>query len=148
MLGFKISQSVIIPCDGCVGCKADRGCHIDDDLREVFRELKTADVWVWASPVYWWNVSGLLKVFIDRFEQYWGDAEFKELCAKKKAVIITCGGQSMEKNTEAEEYLVRFFTKMHLTVAGIARESADEANTVSKAKLTECFELGKKIGKA
>ncbi|MDO8625617.1 MAG: flavodoxin family protein [Candidatus Diapherotrites archaeon] len=141
----KLRELKIIPCDGCEGCEAERGCHIDDDLRPVFAKLKTADVWVFASPVYWWNISGLLKIFIDRFEQYWGDAQFKELCKKKSAVILTCGGQSMEKNTEAEDYLEKFFTKMHLIVIGKVRAQADEKETVSKKVLDECFELGKKI---
>ncbi len=133
-------------CDGCDGCNAEHKCHIDDEMQAIYSLLEKADVWVFASPVYWWNISGLLKNFIDRFEIYWADEPFKALCAKKRAVILTCGGQPEAKNKEAEEYLELFFQKLHLKVIGKIRASAEEKGSISKQKLNECFALGKKLG--
>ncbi len=143
---IKLSEIDLKPCDGCDGCNTTRTCHIKDDLQGIYPLLEKAQVWVFASPVYWWNISGLLKNFIDRFEVYWGNEEFKRLCMDKKAVILTCGGQPETKNREAEQYLELFCTKLHVTVIGKIRASADSKNAISAQKLESCFELGKKIG--
>jgi len=143
---IKLREVIFSGCDGCEGCNETHKCHLNDDMQGIYSLLEKADVWVFASPVYWWNISGLLKNFIDRFEVYWGDEEFKRLCFEKKAVILTCGGQTENKNREAEQYLELFFSKMHLTVIGKIRASADEKTTISEGKLLSCFELGKKIG--
>lgn len=143
----KLSELDLSGCDGCEGCNERHQCHIHDDMQKMFPLLEQSDVWAFASPVYWWNISGLLKNFIDRFEVYWGDEKFKELCARKKAVILTCGGQPLEKNSEAEEYLEKLFTKLHLRIAGKIRASADAKKSVSSLVLGECFDLGKQTGK-
>jgi FMN-dependent NADH-azoreductase len=55
-------------CRGCHSCWFDTPgrCAIEDDMAGVLHELAGADVIVLASPVYFNNVSGTLKVFMDR----------------------------------------------------------------------------------
>ncbi|EHI99175.1 NAD(P)H dehydrogenase (quinone), putative [Clostridium sp. DL-VIII] len=38
----------------------------DDQIKDVFISIKTADTLVIGSPVYWYSVGGLLKTFFDR----------------------------------------------------------------------------------
>ncbi len=61
--GLKIS-----PCQSCYAChKPDSaGCAVDDDMQPLYEKLKAADAWVWASPVYWFNVSAQTKLVMDR----------------------------------------------------------------------------------
>lgn len=58
-------------CQGCMLCKAkaDR-CVLEDDLTEVLDAIRDTDVLVLSSPVYFWDVSGQLKTFMDRTFSY------------------------------------------------------------------------------
>jgi multimeric flavodoxin WrbA len=58
-------------CQGCMACKTklDR-CILEDDLTEVLNAVRETDVLVLASPVYYWDVSGQLKCFLDRTFSY------------------------------------------------------------------------------
>ncbi len=58
-------------CQACYVCKTqlDR-CVLKDDLTEVLEETAKADVLVMASPIYFGQVSGQLKSFIDRTFSY------------------------------------------------------------------------------
>ena len=53
-------------CRGCMTCNHTLKCVIDDDMKAVLETMRTADVIVFATPVYYYSVSGRLKVFFDR----------------------------------------------------------------------------------
>ena len=54
------------PCNGCNGCFSTGECIIDDDMHKVYRGIREADGVIWASPVYFWSMSGLTKMAMDR----------------------------------------------------------------------------------
>ncbi len=59
----------IKPCLGCVSddvklCKWP--CVIEDDMRILYEYVRESDVLIISSPIYWYNVPGVLKNFIDR----------------------------------------------------------------------------------
>ncbi len=58
----------IKPCTGCFGCwRNGRGaCVIDDDMAGLLALLTATDVAVFATPLYADNVSGIMKLFMDR----------------------------------------------------------------------------------
>jgi multimeric flavodoxin WrbA len=58
-------------CQGCMACKTklDR-CVLEDNSTEVLEAIRETDVLVLASPVYYWDVSGQLKCFLDRTFSY------------------------------------------------------------------------------
>ncbi|MDR2946266.1 MAG: flavodoxin family protein [Candidatus Adiutrix sp.] len=57
----------IKPCRACEGCQRNLGlCIQPDDMEAVYPKVRAADVLVLSSPVYWFNMSGLLKTFLDR----------------------------------------------------------------------------------
>ena len=58
-------------CQGCAGCKSNaEHCVVDDDLTEVLQEIEQAELVVIASPVYFSEISGQTKSFIDRTFSY------------------------------------------------------------------------------
>lgn len=62
------SKLNINPCLGDFNCwlKTPGKCHQQDDMQMIHPKLREADVWVFASPVYVWGVSGPLKNLMDR----------------------------------------------------------------------------------
>jgi multimeric flavodoxin WrbA len=53
-------------CIGCWACEKNGQCVLKDDFGTLFEKVKAADALVLASPVYWSNVPGIMKTFIDR----------------------------------------------------------------------------------
>lgn len=53
-------------CKGCLGCQRTKRCVINDDAIEIAEKIIDADVVVWATPVYYYEMSGQMKTLIDR----------------------------------------------------------------------------------
>jgi multimeric flavodoxin WrbA len=56
----------IKPCLGCEHCLIHGGCVINDDAKLLMDTLKSCDGIILSTPVYLNNLSGTLKVFVDR----------------------------------------------------------------------------------
>ena len=53
-------------CKGCLACQKLGKCVINDDANEITLKMKEADVIVWATPVYYYEMPGQMKTLIDR----------------------------------------------------------------------------------
>ena len=53
-------------CRGCFACQETQRCVIRDDADAICREALTADVLVFATPIYYYEMSGQLKTMLDR----------------------------------------------------------------------------------
>lgn len=54
-------------CIGCNACRYGKSCVQKDDFNSLVPKIKTADLIVFASPLYFWTVSSKIKAFIERF---------------------------------------------------------------------------------
>lgn len=69
----------------------------DDFLPLIQRLITDYDVWVFATPVYWYSMSGLMKVFFDRIsdlltiEKDWG----RKIRGKYLAVLSCSAGENL-----------------------------------------------------
>jgi multimeric flavodoxin WrbA len=62
-----LKDKTIGHCLGCFACRAgDGGCVQNDDMGEVYEGMKAADVIVYASPVYFYTWTSLMKTVVDR----------------------------------------------------------------------------------
>lgn len=63
-----LAEKKISPCKGCFACwiKTPGKCAIDDDMAELLPKLTSADIIIYATPLYIYTVSGILKNFMDR----------------------------------------------------------------------------------
>ncbi len=67
-------------CRGCMACFKLGHCVIKDDAVEIATKMYDADVLVFASPVYYYSVSGQLKTMFDRANPLYGtDYAFKDV---------------------------------------------------------------------
>ncbi len=62
-------------CIGCEKCAGDRRCPVNDDMQKVYPVLEKADVLIFASPVYNYNITSWMKAFIDRLYCYYDWSE-------------------------------------------------------------------------
>jgi len=77
-------------CRGCYTCfaRGEEYCPIKDDASNLEQKMLDADGVIFATPVYGLQVSGLMKVFIDRHSYLFHRPRF----FRQKALILTTAG--------------------------------------------------------
>ena len=88
---FSVAGKRIPPCDGCWSCGKQGTCHIKDDMQELYEKLKTADGMIFATPVYFFDVTAQAKAIIDRTCAL---QPFGEPLRNKVAGIMVCAGST------------------------------------------------------
>ncbi len=65
---IKLSKMNIKDCSGCYTCwtKTPGECIYKDDMTELRKKYREADLVVFSSPLYIFNVTGTMKTFMDR----------------------------------------------------------------------------------
>jgi len=53
-------------CRGCWRCSESGACVQEDDFAQIYSRVREANVVILGSPVYWGNVTAMMKVFFDR----------------------------------------------------------------------------------
>ena len=83
---FDLSRMKMSHCLGCCSCYKTGHCCIQDDAEMLSDLIREADGIVIGSPTYASNVSGLMKVLIDR-----GHFVIEQLLLDKKCVTVATG---------------------------------------------------------
>lgn len=67
-------------CTGCLACQKKGKCVIKDDANAITEKMKNADVIAFATPIYYYEMSGQLKTMLDRANSlYASDYKFREI---------------------------------------------------------------------
>ncbi|QJA06610.1 flavodoxin family protein [Thermosulfurimonas marina] len=89
----------IEPCAGCVQdeeptCRYP--CIFEDEGRKILEQLREAEVYIFATPVYWYAPSGPLKILIDRMTALENMVAFGEpsYVEGKSVGVITVGADA------------------------------------------------------
>jgi multimeric flavodoxin WrbA len=95
---FRVADMNIGGCLGCGHCFEEKGvCIQKDDMPLVLDTLRKADVLVLASPIYYWSVTGQLKLAIDRMYPLIS----VKAQIQRAAMLLTCGNKSEDVNEGA-----------------------------------------------
>jgi len=71
--------------------------EINDGYNSIIDRIRDAEVLIFATPIYWYSMSGTMKLFIDRWSQTLRDSEypdFKDTMSSKEAYVIAVGGDN------------------------------------------------------
>ena len=67
-------------CKGCLACQKLGCCVISDDVNDIMAKVLEADVVCWATPIYYYEMSGQMKTLIDRMNaMYPKDYRFRDV---------------------------------------------------------------------
>ncbi|WP_419778977.1 flavodoxin family protein [Maridesulfovibrio sp.] len=167
----KIHELPGMKYSGCIGCMSCKGkaerCVIMDDLTPVYEEIHESDVVVLSSPVYFGDVNGQVKLFIDRlyhlftpdfheaFDHDEAEGENKRYSRLKEGVklvfVISQGAVQEDMYADiAQRYSTFFkflgFSEVH-SIRGLGDPVAfPEANRMEEA-LQQARELGGMLSK-
>lgn len=131
-------------CRGCFACAKLGRCIIDDDVNGIMEKVMKADVIVWATPIYYYEMSGQMKTLIDRMNaMYDRDYRFREVY-----LLTTAAEDDDSVPQRAEAGLTGWidcYPKARLA-GTLFCGGVNEPNEIQgNAKLEEAFELGKSV---
>ncbi len=100
-----LTDKKINHCIGCLSCwlKTPGICVHQDDMPELLEKIRKANLVIYATPLYVYTVSGLMKDFMDRIlpiikphiikrgNQYIHPTRYEEEWPKKMVLISSCG---------------------------------------------------------
>ncbi len=67
-------------CKGCLACLKSHRCVIHDDADVIAQKMRQADVLVFATPIYYYEMCGQMKTMLDRANPlYDSDYRFREV---------------------------------------------------------------------
>ena len=67
-------------CIGCLACQKTQQCVLKDDAKEIAEKVKNADTLVFATPIYYYEMSGQMKTLLDRLNPlYPSDYRFRNV---------------------------------------------------------------------
>jgi len=138
-------------CIGCYQCLKEATCSIQDDMTEIRDSIQEAQLLIFASPLYWCGVTGMMKTFIDRLFFYY-HPQTKNKISGKGAIIITPMNQ--QNVVYESETLVQFYKRL-LNCLGINfvdmfffGDIMKKSDLAHKPQfLEEAFNIGKNLGK-
>ena len=129
-------------CIGCLVCQSGKPCVLQDDVAEIMEKVKNAETVVFATPIYYYEMSGQLKTLLDRLNPlYPTEYAFRDIYMI--ATAAEAEESVFEKACNGLQGWVDCFARAELkgivTGGGIsdANDAANHADAMKKA-----YELG------
>jgi len=146
-------------CIGCEGCTKTGKCVVKDDMQTIYEKINSSDALIIGSPTYFYNVSGLMKCFLDRLYSYeFFDEEdrsvwlsYNEVFGLKYAVTVAvCEQIALTDMGVTSDMLSQTLTAVGWrSVANIKALHAFKQGDVNNHTqlLKECHDAGVKLAK-
>ena len=132
-------------CIGCLSCQKTNKWVLDDDVADIMAKVKEAEVIVYATPIYYYEMSGQMKTLLDRLNPlYTSDYKFRDIY-----MIATAADDSdttFDKAYSGLQGWVDCFEKATLKGKLVAG-GVDEAGSVNDFVdiKNKAYELGKNL---
>jgi FMN-dependent NADH-azoreductase len=129
-VNILLAEKKLNYCRACKACwfNTPGKCALKDDMTEILTLLAGAEVRVLATPLYFDNISGMLKVFMDRLmvtaSPYWGRDENGECqhltttVSPKLMLLANCGYPERTQFQVISHWIRRVARNAHTEVIG------------------------------
>jgi len=124
---ISLRDKTIAPCDGCMGCTQTGTCLINDDMQDIYSAMLESEGIIWATPVYFYSMSGQTKTVMDR--TYALTFPKLQLASKVGGLIVVAGGKGC-MNTANVFHM--YFSSNHMFFAEFASGYAGERGEIKK----------------
>jgi multimeric flavodoxin WrbA len=132
-------------CVGCLACQKTQRCVLKDDAVWIAEKVKNADTLVFATPIYYYEMSGQMKTLLDRMNPlYPSDYRFR------KVYMLTTAAEDEdhvpEKAVSGLQGWVDCFGKAELAGTLFCGGISDPGEASGKKnELDEAYEFGKTL---
>ena len=131
-------------CVGCLSCQQTGACVFKDDVPAIMESVLNADVVCWATPIYYYEMSGQMKTLIDRMNaMYPKDYRFRDIYLLATATEDEehVPGRAIEGLTGWIDCYPKSRLAASLFCGGVPMPHSIDGNS----KLQESYELGKRV---
>lgn len=148
---FCLGDMDINYCKGCKHCYETGECLISDDMDIIMKELAEADLLVLATPSFWGNVTGQMKVFFDRSTPYCDTNPRLRFMSKMKSgigIAVRTGESEVETNMILD-MIEHYFGHMGIKPEGRLSFTGIDSPADLDLKLDylkKAFDMGRMIG--
>lgn len=131
-------------CKGCLACQKTGHCVIKDDAAEIAQKMLTADVIAFATPIYYYEMSGQMKTMLDRANPLFpSDYAFRDI------YLLTTAADSdedaMEGARKGLEGWIACFEKAKLAGAVFAGGVDAPGEVKEHPALEKAYQMGQNI---
>lgn len=131
-------------CIGCLACQKTGHCVIKDDVADIMNSVLEADVVVWATPVYYYEMSGQKKTLIDRLNpMYSKDYKFRDIYLL--ATAAEEGDEVFEKVITGLNGWIDCFKKASIQGTVLCGGVSDGGAISDNSKLKEAYNMGSHV---
>lgn len=144
---FNLNDDGIKGCQGCFYCRKNEGCATKDSLQPMYEDIKNADGIIFGSPIYFHQVTGQAKIWLDRMYPMI-DGQFKPRFPGKKVVTVYAQGNPDKAFFEpAIKATNHFFTMFgwQLINSLLCYGTGNPTYTLSDSLLNEAFKAGEDL---
>ena len=131
-------------CIGCLACLKTGKCVQKDDAPEIMEKLRRADVLVFATPIYYYEMCGQMKTMLDRANAlYDSDYHFRDIY-----MFTAAAEDEPDVPNRAIEGLggwIACFPKARLAGQVFAGGVNDMGDIEGHHALAEAYEMGKAV---
>ncbi len=129
-------------CRGCFACQKTQRCVIRDDADAIEQKMEHADVLVFATPIYYYEMSGQMKTMLDR-----GNPLFTTGYAFRDVYLLSTAAENGEE-TDARaksglEGWIKCFPKARLAGSVFGGGVTDVGDIEGHAALQAAYDMGK-----
>lgn len=130
-------------CRGCLACQTTGKCILHDDAEKIVAQMKAADVLVFATPIYFYEMSGQMKTLLDRTNPLFpAEYEFRDIYLLSASADEE--ESAMDGAVKGLEGWIGCFEKSRLAgvVRGTGADKKGQIENCTKA-LSAAYEMGK-----
>lgn len=132
-------------CTGCLTCQKTQQCIIHDDADAITQTMLTADVIAFATPIYFYEMSGQMKTMLDRTNPlYPSEYAFRDIYLL--ATAADDQENAIDGAIQGLEGWIRCFekTKLKGVLRGLGIDSLGSAKEAHKL-LEAAYVMGKNV---
>lgn len=131
-------------CIGCLSCVKTGKCVIADDAPEITAKIHDADVVVFATPIYYYEMSGQMKTLLDRANPLYGrDYRFTDV------YLLTSAAEDEEhvpsRAISGLEGWIECFDRSHLAGTVFAGGVNDPGEIKGHPSIEKAYEMGRNV---
>ncbi len=131
-------------CRGCFACQKTKRCVIRDDADLIEQKMEKADVLVFATPIYYYEMSGQMKTMLDR-----GNPLFTSDYAFRDVYFIATAAEDEEyvwqRAKSGLEGWIECFPKARLAGCVFCGGVTEAKEVLGNTAMDKAYEMGKNL---